>query len=184
MEQSIMTDLLWNRDEKGLRDIETVYGPALTRLALRITDNSGDAGECVNDTYLAAWNSIPPNRPQSLFAYLAKICRNLAFGVLDRRNAGKRSAVLVELTAEMEQCIPDLLAQEQMDSREIGRILNQFLGTLKPEQRRIFLRRYWYGDTVKETAAFCGVSEAKVKTSLHRSREKLRTVLQMEGITI
>ncbi|MBR2888719.1 MAG: RNA polymerase sigma factor [Oscillospiraceae bacterium] len=184
MDDGKLVDLFWRRDEAAINQTQAKYGKLLLRLAQRITGNMEDALECVNDTYLASWNAIPPERPQYFFAYLSKICRNLAFGVLDRREAEKRSATVVELTQELQQCLPDRMAEARLEGREIGDALNRFLGALKTEERRIFLRRYWYGDSVVEIASHFSATQSKVKTQLHRTREKLRKFLEQEGIGI
>lgn len=184
MDDQALVDLYWNREESAIDRTAAVYGRALLALALRITENMSDAQECVNDTYFAAWNAIPPNRPKAFLAYLSKICRNLAFGVLDKRNAEKRSALVVELSQELQQCIPDRMTQYRIESRELGALLNRFLHSLKTEERKIFLCRYWYGDSVAEIAANMGITQSKVKTQLHRTRNKLRNKLEQEGITV
>lgn len=184
MDDCKLIDLYWHRDESAIDRTAAVYGVSLQRLAFRITGDDGDAQECVNDTYLAAWNAIPPARPHAFFAYLAKICRNFAFGVLDKRNAEKRSAVIVELSQELAQCIPDRMAEYRMESREIGELLSCFLLGLKQEERLIFLRRYWYCDSIADIAMHLGVTQSKVKTQLHRTREKLRKFLEQEGIDL
>lgn len=182
MDETNLIGLFWRRSEDAIRQAALRYGRTLQTLAERITGNSQDAQECVNDTYLAAWNSIPPACPRSLYAYLAKICRNTAFDLLDKQKAEKRSAVIVELSQELQQCIPDRMAEARMESRLIGHALNRFLGTLKQEDRVIFLRRYWFGDRVTEIAGALGVTENKVKVRLYRVRERLRTFLEQEGI--
>lgn len=184
MEDKKLIELYWKRNEKAICKTAAVYGPSLLRLALRITGDDSDAQECVNDTYFAAWNSIPPTRPVSLSAYLSRICRNLAFDILDRRNEEKRTAIVVELSAELQQCIPDRMMEYRMESREIGDLLNRFLRTLKPQERKIFLRRYWYGDTIAEIAEAMAITTGKVKTQLHRTRRKLKTILDQEGISV
>lgn len=184
MDEAKLIDLFWRRDEDAIRCTAADYGNLLTVLATRITGNGDDARECVNDTYLAAWNSIPPTRPGSLPAYLAKICRHAAFDLVDKRNAGKRSAVLVELSQELQQCVPDRMAEVRLEGRLISGAINRFLGTLKPVERQIFLRRYWYGDTVNDIASAFGMRAGAVKTRLFRTREKLKTYLEQEGIDL
>ena len=138
----------------------------------------------MSDTYMQTWKSIPPQRPRYFYAFLAAICRNLSLDRLDWKQADKRNAELVVLTEEMEQCIPDRHQDSAMERQELRRILQGFLESLPQENRIIFLRRYLYVDTVAEIAARYGISESKVKTQLHRSRNKLRTALAKEGITV
>lgn len=138
----------------------------------------------MSDTYMKAWETIPPQRPNYLFAYLAKICRNCALGRLEWLSAGKRNAEIVELTREMELCIPDMAHQRKLEGEELGRLLNVFLDSLSRDSRLIFLRRYWYADSVQDIAFRYAISESKVKTQLHRTRNKLRIFLAKEGITV
>lgn len=177
-------ELYWNRNEDAIKETDAVYGRKLHILADRIVQNFEDAQECVSDTYLKTWETIPPKRPEYFFAYIAKICRNFALGVLDWKGAAKRKGEMVALTQEMEMCIPDPQHERKMESEELGRLLNVFLESLSYENRVIFLRRYWYLDTVAEIANRYGFSESKVKTQLHRTRTKLHAFLAKEGITV
>lgn len=176
--------LYLQRDENAIRETERAYGGKLHGIAQRILACHEDAQECVNDTYLKAWNTIPPQRPKAFFAYLAKICRNFAFGKLDWKQAAKRHGEVIALTQELEGCIPDRSREGEMERKEIIRVLNTFLEALPEQSRLLFLRRYWCGDTIGEIAARYGYSESKVKTQLFRTREKLRNYLQKEEIGV
>lgn len=182
MEDREILALFQQRDQGAIPALEERYGKRLRGLAGRLLDSPEDAEECVSDTYLAAWNAIPPEEPVYLFAYLAAICRNRALNILNRENTRKRRGELVVLTAELEQCIPDERREREQDAREIGEALSRFLAGLGAEPRRFFLRRYWYAESVREIAENCGVSQSKVKMSLHRTRKKLREFLQKEGL--
>lgn len=182
MEDSKIIDLYFRRDEEAIRQTESAYGGKLYTLAYRILLLREDSEEAVSDTYLKAWENIPPTRPQFLYAYLAKICRFIALGKLDWRNAAKRKAEVVELSAEMELCIPDPAGERAELSRELGQLLNDFLGTLSDENRRIFLRRYWFADSIAEIAQQFGLGESNVKTKLMRTRTALRAYLEKEGV--
>ena len=184
MDDSKILDLYWVRDEEAIRQTEKAYGNKLGRLAFGILASLEDAQECVNDTYMKAWQTIPPQRPDHFFAYLAKICRFLAFGVLDYRGAAKRKAELISMTEELAQCLPDPAKERIQERRELGEALNRFMGTLTKESRVIFLRRYWFADSVEAIARRYGFSESKVKTRLHRTRQQLRKFLEKEGITL
>lgn len=177
-------ELYWARNEDAIKETDYVYGKKLHRLADKIVKNFEDAQECVSDTYLKTWDTIPPQRPEYFFAYIAKICRNFALGVLDWKSAAKRKGEVVQLTQEMEACIPDPQHERKMEGQELGEVLNRFLETLSYDNRVIFLRRYWYLDTVWEIAERYGMSESKVKTQLHRTRAKLHSFLEKEGITV
>ena len=184
MEDEKILELYWHRDEDAIAQTDRTYGRRLQALANRITQDPEDARECVSDTYLAAWNTIPPKRPQYLFAYLSRICRNFAFGILDYKGAGKRCGEILPLTQELEGCIPDKRFEDCRSAEELGRIISDFLRAESKESRLIFLRRYYYADSVKSIAVRYGISESKVKTRLHRCREKLRKYLMKEGIRV
>lgn len=184
LEDAQIIRCFWERDQAALQETERAYGARLYQLAVRILGNHEDAEECVSDTYLQAWRTIPPQRPERLFAYLAKLCRFNAFGKLDWQNAKKRKAEIVELTAEMECCIPDPGKAQELEGAEIVRLLSGFLKGLSKESRLIFLRRYWYAESILEIARRYGISESKVKTNLFRTRNKLRAYLESEGMTL
>lgn len=182
MDDTKIIELFWSRDEKALEATANKYGGKLHRLADNILKSSEDAEESVNDTYLKAWNTIPPQKPMHYFAYLAKICRYIAFDKLDLSKAKKRNANIVELTAEMELCLPDASSEAKLESEEIGKLLNRFLNELSQENRLIFMRRYRYAENIREIAERYGISEGNVKTRLHRTRTKLKKFLESEGI--
>ena len=181
MEDEEILNLLWNRKEEGLKELEQKYGQQIQRLAGNILSKE-DASECVNDTYLAVWNSIPPKRPTYLFSYVAKICRNFSYNKVQWNQASKRKAEIVELSAELEQCIPDSLAF--MEQKELGRFISEFLKKQPEEKSRIFVRRYWYGDSLKELSEHYGYRESKVKSILFRLRNQLKEYLKKEGFSI
>ena len=184
MEDSKIIDLFLARNEDAIRHTADAYGGRLFALADHILKNKQDADESVNDTYMSSWNTIPPQRPRHFFAYLAKICRHFALDKLDWNNAAKRKAEIVSLTQEMELCIPDTQRERQRDGKELGMLLDAFLRTLTPENRMVFLRRYWYVDTIAEIAVRYGLSESAVQMRLSRTRAKLCTYLEKEGIFV
>jgi len=184
VEDSKIIELLFAREEEGIRHMDDTYGRRLFALAERIVKNDQDAEESVSDTYMKAWDTIPPQKPKHLFAYLAKICRNFALKKMDWKAAAKRNAEVVSLTREMETCIPDGSRDRELESRELGRILDAFLRTLSDENQMVFLRRYWYVDTIAEIAARYGISEGAVQMRLIRTRSKLAEYLEKEGIEV
>ena len=184
MEDRKIIDLFFARNEDAIQHTADTYGNRLFVLADNIVRNDQDAEESVSDTYMKAWDTIPPQKPNHFFAYLAKICRHFALGKLDWKNAAKRKAEVVSLTQEMELCIPDNRRDVELEGKELGRILTSFLRTLTPENRMVFVRRYWYVDTVADIAARYGISESAVMTRLSRTRDKLRAFLQKEGISV
>ena len=184
MDDTKIIDLYWAKNDLAIEETDRAYGHKLFALSNRILQSRPDAEENVNDTYLRAWQAIPPQRPRYLLAFLSKICRHLALDRLDWAQAAKRNAELVSLTEEMALCIPDRRREGHLEARELRRTLESFLGSLPAESRRIFLRRYLYVDTVSEIAKRYGISESKVKMQLKRTREKLRKHLEKEGITV
>ncbi len=183
-EDEKIIQMYFSRDQSAIAQTEKKYGVKLFHYADSILKNREDAEECVNDTYLKTWESIPPNHPRYFFAYLAKICRHLAFGKLDYKHAKKRDVRLVELTEEMEMCIPGSYQEQTVELEELGKVIGEFLETLPKEKRLIFMRRYWYMDSIVEIAARFHFSESKVKTTLFRTRERFRKYLEKEGMSV
>ena len=181
MEDAEIVRLFFARSEQALRESKTKYGAACRRLAMRVLGSREDAEETENDTYLRAWNTIPPAEPQFLGAYLASVCRRLS---IDRLRAAKRQkrggGVYVESLAELDDTVADCSA-DFADAAALTDALNRFLETLPPETRTVFLRRYWWCLTVKEIAEAGGMSQSAVKMSLSRTRQKLRAYLEGEG---
>ena len=184
MEDAKIIALFWARNEDAIAQTDAEYGRKLHQLSLRLLQNHEDAEESVSDTYLRTWNAIPPNKPKYFYAFLASICRRLSLNRLDWKQAAKRSAEVVSLTQEMELCIPDTRREDSLRGKELGKLLDAFLDSLPKESRLIFLRRYWYADTVAEIAGRYGMTESKVKMQLSRTRKKLSTFLQKEGIAV
>ena len=177
-------DLFWARNEDAIKQTDALYGRKLNALANKILMNREDAEESVSDTYMQTWDTIPPHRPKFFFAFLASICRHLSLNKLDWKMAAKRNADIVSLTEEMELCIPDTGHDRTMEARELGQILDAFLESLPKDSRLIFLRRYWYVDTISEIAQRYGMTESKVKMQLSRTKGKLAAHLEKEGIFV
>ena len=183
MEDKKIVELYLRRDESAIARTAEKYGTRLRSFAYGIVADQQTAEECENDTYLTAWNSIPPNEPRSYFyPFLARILRNLSLSRCRERSALKRSAHVEELSREMEQCIPaqdDL--QCRLDELVLKQAINGFLRTLSDDKRNLFVRRYWYLDSVELIANRYGLSKSKVKTTLFRVRNGLREYLIKEG---
>ena len=184
MDDTKIIDLFWARNEEAILQTDKAYGRKLYVLANKILNNREDAEESVSDTYMKTWEIIPPQRPNYFYAFLASICRHLSFHKVDWKLAAKRNAEVVTLTQEMEMCIPDTRRDRELEGKELGRIMNAFLESLPKDTRLIFLRRYWHVDTIAEIAARYGMTESKVKMQLSRTRAKLRTYLESEGICV
>lgn len=183
MEDNEIIELFWQRSQRAIAETDQKYGGRLQTLSMNILHDRQDAEECVNDTYHATWNTLPPERPNYFFAYLAKLARNFSFGKYDYYHAQIRCVTVVELSDEIENCIPapnDL--EQKLDSKEIGRIISTFLYEQSSEMRAVFVRRYWYMDPIKDIAEMFQISESKVKSILFRMRNKLREHLEEEDI--
>ena len=186
MEDEKIVELFLKRDETAVSETEKKYGHYCYAIASNILFNQEDAEECVNDTLLGAWISIPPHRPELLSTFLAKITRQLSIKKLRTMNAQKRGGGKQNLAMdELEECIPSGMSiDEQLEAEELAKVVNAFLGTLKTTERSVFLRRYWYFESVGEIAARFRYSESKVKSMLKRTRDKLRIRLLEEDIWI
>lgn len=175
--------LYLRRDEQAIKSTEELYGSRLRRLAAGLLGNRSDTEECLNDTYFKVWNAIPPHCPESLYAFCAVICRRTAMDILDKRTAQQRSAIVVELTAEMEQCIPDSSA-DTFDDGQLSKLLNEFIAKLDEDKRAVFIRRYWFGETAVSIAEKYGYSETKVRSMLFRTRKKLKKYLEGKDVEL
>ncbi len=183
MEDERIVELYWNRDEEAIRCTFEKYGTRLLRLSMGIVGDRETAEECESDTYLEAWNSIPPHEPKTyLFAFLARITRHFSLNACRNRSRLKRSAYLVELSGEMEECIPapdDVVGR--VDGILLGEAVSGWLRTLPETKRWVFMRRYWYLDPVSAIAKSLDCSESRIKTMLCRIRGELKGYLEKEG---
>lgn len=186
MEDWQIVALYWARAETAIAETSHKYAAYCRAICYRILGSEQDSEECVNDTWLRAWESIPPHRPVVLKTFLGKIARHLALDRYDCRTAEKRGMGQAPLVLEeLQECLPAPDNTEQIvDGLALTEILNRFLASLPAEQRKIFMGRYWYFRTIRELSAGYGVSESKVKMSLLRSRKKLREILEKEGISV
>ncbi len=187
MEDAAIIELYWVRDPAAISETDLKYGKRLKSLAGKMIHPS-DAEECVNDTYLAAWNHIPPLRPLHFFAWLAKVCRNRVSSRIEWYRAEKRGGSLggvwISLEEELSLCTPGNPTEEAWDEKELGRLISDFLRGLEAEKRKIFLRRYWFGDSIAEIAEQFQISESNVKVILHRTRKQLKANLEKEGVRV
>ncbi len=186
MGDDMLLDLYWGRSESAIRETEKKYGAYCFSIAINILRNHEDAKECVNDTYRIAWDTIPPQRPANLRAYLGRIARNLSLSKYKEQRRKKRGGDHMALIhRELEECIPSTsnVEKEYEASLVIGAI-NSFLLSLDSESRIVFVRRYWYADSIQAIATRMQMSESKVKSMLFRTRNKLRAYLHKEGLSI
>ena len=186
MNDEQITELFFQRTETAIARAQEKYGKLCYSVAKNILPDTRDAEECVNDACLRAWNAIPPERPRSLGAYLARITRNLAIDRYTYNSAAKRNTALISAFEELEDCLPDLKndLEDHLSQQEFRHFLNHFLKAQTKENRIFFVRRYWYGESISDISSACGVSEEKVKSSLFRTRNRLRTAMIKEGISI
>lgn len=186
MDDTQIIDLYFGRCEGAIAETARKYGAYLNQVAYRILRSREDTEEIVDDTYLAAWNAIPPARPVVLKHFLSRITRNLSFTRLDYLTAKQRSSHMAVLLSELEDCLPDHRGDMEAlwESRQIGTVLSRFLETLDTAQCRIFLRRYYYNWTLAEIAEAYGLTQRNVKYRLSCMRKQLRGKLEREGITV
>ncbi len=183
MEDGKIIALYWAREQAALDQTQRKYGSYLTRVAYNILASREDSEESVNDTYLAAWNAMPPHRPDCLCAFLSKLTRRISIDLLRKRESLKRggSQYAVSLS-ELSECLPGGKDTEQAaEGKLLAAAMADFVEALPEKTRRIFLGRYYFLDSIREVARYCGVTEANAKVILHRTRQALRVHLEQEG---
>ena len=186
MKDTDIVSLYWDRNEDAIHQTQIKYGAYLSKVAYNILANFEDSKECVNDTYLAAWNSIPTNRPNNLATYLGKITRQITIDLFRRKNRTKRYASEYAISLdELGESFSDRTTPEQeLDAKLLIETINRFLRTLPDDARNTFIGRYYFFDSIKEVAAYCGMTESKHKTTLHRTRQSLKAYLEKEGFDL
>lgn len=185
MQDSRIIELLFERDESALEALDKKYGAVCHRVAHNILGNASDADECLNDSYLGVWNSIPPHRPEKLLPYVCRVVRNLAIKKYHQNTAQKRNSLYDVALDELEECLaaPDSPESEAAACRT-GEYINVFLGTLDNQSRVIFVRRYWFSDSPEDIARRVGKSKNFVAVRLTRTRQKLREYLKERGVDV
>jgi len=181
MEDNRIFQLLWQRAEQAIEVMTKQYGPRLYCTAMNILGRHEDAQESVNDTYLAVWDAIPPESPEPLSGYVYRTGRNIALKRLRYETAQKRCSSLDLSLEELEGCIAGASLEDEIDARMLGRAIDRFLDTLPARSRILFLRRYWFGDSVNQIAHDQGMTQNAVSVNLKRTRDKLRMYLTEEG---
>ena len=172
--------LFYERSEQAITELSKKYGDLCFKIAITILNDAQDAEECVNDAYLGAWNSIPPQNPAPLRAYLCRIVRNLALKKRRANTALKRGSQLEISLSELENCIPDNSFDEHLSAKELTAQLNAFLSTLHRDDRVLFLKRYWFSEPLTEIAKAFGITEHNASVRLSRIRKKLHQYLNKE----
>lgn len=182
MEDTEIIDLFWQRSEQAIAELSGKYSGYCFKIAWNLLENREDVEECLNDTWFAAWSHIPPQRPSALSAFVGKITRGLAIDCFRRKHAAKRmDSHMADVWGEMDELSFSYTLDEQMAERNLMETINAFLGNLSPKDRDIFVRRYWYFDSVKEIAKRHGTTGSAIKMNLHRNRKKLLKELRKEA---
>ena len=185
MEDRRIIELYWDRDQLAITASDEKYGGLCRTISHNIVENWEDADECVNDTWHRAWNTMPPQRPASLRAYLGRIVRNLSIDCWRRKNRQKRDAGLEVLLGELEDCLPAASDPQHLtEEREVAQVISRWLDTLPREEQVLFLRRYWYGEPVALLAEGFRWTPNHMAQKLRRLRLELRAVLEKEGISV
>ncbi len=181
MEDSKIIELYFKRSEAAISETSEKYSPYCSVIAKNILHNELDEEECLSDTWLCAWNNIPPTVPNCLRVFLGKITRNISLNLFRKKNTAKRSAVF-EPIDELSECVPGgETVEEAADAKALSEYLDGFIRSLPAEKRFVFIRRYWYGDGISDIAEKAKVNETRVKNILSRLRKKLREELEKEG---
>ena len=186
MEDAEIVELYWARDEDAVGQTKTKYGAYLNRVAYNILADLEDSQECVSDTLLVAWRSMPDNRPKNLRTYLGKITRQVSIDLYRRRNRMKRYASEYAISLEElgDSFTDGRTPEDELNARLLTETVNRFLRTLPDEARNTFIGRYYFFDSVKNVARYCGMSESKCKSMLYRTRQSLKVYLQKEGFDL
>jgi RNA polymerase sigma factor (sigma-70 family) len=185
MEDIKIVELYNARAEAAISATKDKYGRMLYSIAKNILSNHWDSEEIVNDTYVKAWNAIPPDKPNSLGAYLGRITRNLSINRWHEQRAKKRYNGVEQLLSELGDCVPTTqTVEDTIEARELAQVIDRWLGTLSSDNRILFLRRYWFGDTVNFLAKECGASANQVAGRLYRLRQGLKKALELEDVSL
>ena len=185
MDDSRIVDLYWERNERAISETDAKYGRMLNSLSYSLLSSFEDAEECVNDTYFSVWNAIPTQRPARFSAFIGRITRNLALKRWEYLSAAKRNAAAVMSLDELGDCVSGVPGVEsELENRRIEYAIEAFLWAQDAEKRNIFIRRYWYFDSIQTICNQTGFGESRVKSILSRMRQRLREYLESEGIEL
>lgn len=184
MDDLKIIELYFARNEQAIKETDVKYGKRCFRLAHNILSNVQDSEECVNDTYLAVWNKIPPTRPNNFRAFLCKIVRNLSMKKLDFNHALKRNQNITISFSELEGIMPDNRMMPEWEYENLGEMISDFLRQEKADVRNVFIRKYFFFDSVSDIAEMYSFTESKVKNMLYHSRNRLKDYLNRKGIEV
>ena len=177
-------ELYFARNEEAIKQTDIKYGRLCHSIAYNILNNNEDSEECVNDTYIGVWNAIPPTKPSNFMAFVCKITRNLSLKRLESMTRQKRSQPTLISLDELAEVLSDESISDGMSDKNIGKVISDFLRKEKSEIRNVFIRKYYFFDSISDIARRYGFTESKVKNMLHHSRTKLKKYLIKEGIEI
>lgn len=177
-------ELYFARSEDAIKETDTKYGKLCRSIAYNILHDNEDSEECVNDTYIGLWNAIPPTRPRNLMAFVCRIARNLSLKRLETQLRQKRSKEMVTSFSELADILPDESTLDTFSDEGVGKLISDFLRREKEENRNVFIRKYYFFDSVSDIAKRYSFTESKVKNMLHRTRKKLKDYLTKEGIVL
>ena len=181
MEDSKIIELYFKRDETAISETSEKYSSYCSVIAKNILHNELDEEECLSDTWLCAWNNIPPTVPNCLRVFLGKVTRNISLNLFRKKNTAKRKAVFEPIDELLEVVDSGETVEETVDAKSLSEYIDKFLRNLTEEKRYVFIRRYWYGDSLLDIAEKAGINETRVKNILSRLRKKLREELEKEG---
>lgn len=185
MDDRKIISLFFERSEQAIVELSAKYGAVYRKVAKNILNNTLDAEECVNDAYLGAWNTIPPNHPDQLFSYVCRIVRNLSIAKYHKNTALKRNSVYDTALDELEGCLAsEKNVEEELSAKELSGLIDDFLDTLDQQNRVLFVRRYWYSDSIADIAMRMKLSDNNVSVRLSRIRGKLKKYLKKEGYEV
>ena len=185
MDDTRIIELFFERSERAVSELSTKYGRIVLKIAENTLHNHEDAEECVNDTYLGVWEAIPPQRPNSLLAFVCRIARNISINRYKRGSSRKRGGGYDVCFDELQECISsNETVESRYDAKELSRLIDEFLDTLDKKNRMLFVRRYYYMDPFSDIAAAAGMGEGAVRTRLSRLRGKLKEFLESRGVDV
>ena len=184
MDDLRIIELYFARDEQAIKETDAKYGKLCHSIAFNILNNHEDSEECVNDTYVGMWNAIPPTRPNNLMSFVCKVARNLSLKRLEFMNREKRSASVMLSLDEIAAILPDDRYAPDVRDEDVGKLISKFLRKQKEDVRNVFIRKYFFFDSIGDIAEHFGFTESKVKNMLFYTRNKLRDYLIKEGVEI
>lgn len=184
MDDLRIIELYFERDEQAIKETDAKYGKLCHSIAYNILHNQEDSKECVNDTYVGVWNAIPPTRPNNFMSFICKIARNLSLKRLEFMKREKRSADVLLSLDELSAVLPDERYAPGVNDEDVGRLISKFLRSQKEDVRNVFIRKYYYFDSIGEIAKRYSFTESKVKNMLFHTRNKLKDYLIKEGVEL